>query len=102
MWFVDYRELIKILTISDLKVKYQSSVLGFAWSMLNPLLLMLVLYFVFANVFKATQDHFALFMLIGIISWRFLTNGTTSSISSIVGKSNLVTKIYISLEKCWC
>jgi lipopolysaccharide transport system permease protein len=95
MWFVEYRELIKILTISDLKVKYQSSVLGFAWSMLNPLLLMLVLYFVFSNVFKATQDHFALFMLIGIISWRFLANGTISSISSIVGKSSLVTKIYI-------
>ena len=36
MWFAEYRELIKILTISDLKVKYQSSVLGFAWSMLNP------------------------------------------------------------------
>lgn len=95
MWFLEYRELIKILTISDLKVKYQSSVLGFAWSMLNPLLLMLVLYFVFSNVFKATQDNFALFMLIGIISWRFIANGTSSSISSIVGKSSLVTKIYI-------
>ena len=93
MWFVEYRELIKILTISDLKVKYQSSVLGFAWSMLNPLLLMLVLYFVFSNVFKMTQDHFALYLLIGIISWRFIANGTTSAMSAIVGKSSLVTKI---------
>jgi lipopolysaccharide transport system permease protein len=95
MWFVEYRELIKILTISDLKVKYQSSVLGFAWSMLNPLLLMLVLYFVFSNVFKMTQDHFALYLLIGLISWRFLANGTASAMSAIVGKSSLVTKIYI-------
>jgi lipopolysaccharide transport system permease protein len=95
MWFVEYRELIRILTISDLKVKYQSSVLGFVWSMLNPLLMMLVLYIVFSNVFKATQDHFALYLLIGIVSWRFMANGTTSSISAIVGKPSLVTKIYI-------
>jgi lipopolysaccharide transport system permease protein len=95
MWFVDYRELIKILTISDLKVKYQSSVLGFAWSMLNPLLLMLVLYFVFSNVFKMAQENFALYLLIGIISWRFIANGTMSAMSAIVGKSSLVTKIFI-------
>jgi lipopolysaccharide transport system permease protein len=95
MWFVEYRELIKILTISDLKVKYQSSALGFAWSMLNPLLLMLVLYLVFSNVFKMTQDNFALYLLIGIISWRFIANGTMSAMSAIVGKSSLVTKIFI-------
>ena len=95
MWIVEYRELIKILTISDLKVKYQSSVLGFAWSLLNPLLMMLVLYLVFNNVFKANQDHFALYLLIGIISWRFLANGTSASMGAIVGKSSLVTKIYI-------
>lgn len=95
MWFVDYGELIKLLTISDLKVKYQSSALGFAWSMLNPLLLMLVLFFVFNNVFKMTQDYFALYLLIGIISWRFFANGTMSAITSILGKSSLVTKIYI-------
>jgi lipopolysaccharide transport system permease protein len=98
MWFIDYWELIKLLTISDLKVKYQSSALGFAWSMLNPLLLMLVLYFVFSSVFKMTQDYFALYILIGIISWRFFTNGTMSAISSLLSKSNLVTKIYIPRE----
>lgn len=95
MWIVEYRELIRILTVSDLKVKYQSSVLGFAWSLLNPLLMMLVLYLVFSNVFKADQDYFALYLLIGIVSWRFLANGTSFSIMAIVGKSSLVTKIYI-------
>jgi lipopolysaccharide transport system permease protein len=95
MWIVEYRELIRILTVSDLKVKYQSSVLGFAWSLLNPLLMMLVLYLVFSNVFKANQDYFALYLLIGIVTWRFLANGTSSSMMAIVGKSSLVTKIYI-------
>lgn len=95
MWIFEYRELIKILTISDLKVKYQSSVLGFAWSLLNPLLMMLVLYLVFSNVFNANQDHFALYILIGIVSWRFMSIGTTGSMNAIVGKPSLVTKIYI-------
>ena len=95
MWVLEYRELIRIMTISELKVKYQSSILGFTWSLLNPLLMMLVLYFVFSNVFKATQNHFALYLLIGIVSWRFLSNGTSSAIASIVGKPSLVTKIHI-------
>lgn len=95
MWIVEYRELIRILTISDLKVKYQSSVLGFAWSLLNPLLMMLVLYLVFNSVFKSDQENFALYLLIGIVSWRFMANGTSTAMGAIVGKSNLVTKIYI-------
>jgi lipopolysaccharide transport system permease protein len=95
MWVIEYRELIRILTISDLKIKYQSSVLGFAWSLLNPLLLMLVLYFVFSRAFTTTQDNFALYLLIGIVTWRFLNNGTSSSIRSIVGRASLVTKVFI-------
>jgi len=56
---------------------------------------MLVLYVVFYNIFKATQNNFALYLLIGIVSWRFLANGTSSAIASIVGKPSLVTKIHI-------
>ncbi|OPX70057.1 MAG: ABC-2 type transporter [Methanoregulaceae archaeon PtaB.Bin056] len=95
MWLMQYRDLIWNLTITDLKVKYQSSVLGFAWSLLNPLLMMLVLFFVFANVFRFNQEHFALYILVGIIAWRFLANGTSTAMLSIVAKPSLVTKIFI-------
>ncbi|OBZ34643.1 ABC transporter permease [Methanohalophilus sp. DAL1] len=98
MYLFDYSELIKNLVISDLKIKYQSSILGFIWSMLNPLLMMLILYAVFSNVFRFEQEHFALYLLIGIIAWRFLQNGTMVAMSSIVGKANLVTKVYIPRE----
>lgn len=98
MYLFEYSELIKNLVISDLKVKYQSSALGFAWSMLNPLLMMLVLYLVFSNLFKIEQEHFDLYLLIGIIAWRFLANGTMTAMTSIVGKPSLVTKIYIPRE----
>ena len=98
MYLFEYSELIKNLVTSDLKVKYRSSVLGFAWSMLNPLLMMLVLYAVFNNIFRFEQEHFALYLLIGIIAWRFLANGTITAMSSIVGKPSLVTKIFIPRE----
>ena len=98
MYLYEYSELIKNLVASDLKVKYQSSILGFAWSMLNPLLMMLVLYAVFNNIFRFEQEHFALYLLIGIIAWRFLANGTMTAMSSIVGKPSLVTKIFIPRE----
>jgi len=98
MYLFDYSELIKNLVISDLKVKYQSSVLGFAWSLLNPLLMMLVLYAVFSTIFRFEQEHFAFYLLIGITAWRFFAIGTSSAMSSIVSKPSLVTKIFIPRE----
>lgn len=97
MYLFEYKELIKNLVISDLKTKYTGSVLGFAWSMLNPLLMMLVLYFVFSNIFKS-QENFVVYLLTGILAWRFFAIGTTSAMGSIVGKSSLVTKIFIPRE----
>ncbi|MDI6896842.1 ABC transporter permease [Methanocella conradii] len=97
MSLYEYRELIKNLVVSDLKVKYANSILGFAWSLLNPLFMMMVLYFVFSNIFK-TQENFVLYILTGLLAWRFFSIGTTSALGSIVGKPSLVTKIYIPRE----
>ena len=96
-YIFEYRELIRNLVISDLNVKYANSALGFAWSMLNPLLMMLVLYFVFSSFYKA-QENFVLYIFIGLLVWRFFSIGTTTALSSIVGRANLVTKIYIPRE----
>lgn len=98
MYLIEYKELIRNLVTSDLKVKYQSSILGFAWSMLNPLMMMLVLYAVFNTIFRFEQEYFALYLLIGIIAWRFLVIGSMNAMSSIVGKQSLVTKIFIPRE----
>jgi len=97
MSLYDYRELIKNLVVSDLKVKYANSILGFAWSLLNPLLMMLVLYFVFSNFF-GSGGSFVLYILTGLLVWRFFSIGTTSALASVVGKPSLVTKIYIPRE----
>ncbi len=92
MW--QYRELIKNLTIVDLKNRYQNTSLGFLWSLLSPLLLAVVLYFVFRHLF-GQEENFAINLLVGIMAWRFFAIGTSSSLSAIVGKPSLVTKVYI-------
>lgn len=97
---LQYRELFKNLTVSDFKNKYQNTALGFAWSLLSPLLLMLVLYFVFRHIFR--MENFEVYLLIGIITWRFFANGTNSALFSIVGKQNLVTNVYIPRQLITC
>jgi lipopolysaccharide transport system permease protein len=97
MYIFKYKELITNLVKSELKTKYSNSVLGFAWSLLNPLLMMIVLYYVFSNMFKS-QGNFIVYLLTGLLTWRFFANGTMMAISSIVGKPSLVTKIYIPRE----
>ena len=92
MW--QYRELLKNLTIADLKNRYQNTSLGFLWSLLSPLLLAFVLYFVFRHLF-GQEENFAINLLVGVMAWRFFAIGTSSSLFSIVGKSSLVTKVHI-------
>ena len=89
-----YRELILRLAWSDFKLRYKSSALGFFWSLLEPLLMLLVLYVVFSNLMRIQVEHYQLFLLLGIILWNFLDRGTSMSIWGIVGKASLVQKIY--------
>ena len=92
MW--QYRELIRNLTITDLKNRYQNTTLGFFWSILSPFLLAVVLYFIFRNLFQQ-EENFAVNLLVGIMAWRFFAVGTTTCLFSVVGKPSLVTKVYI-------
>jgi lipopolysaccharide transport system permease protein len=92
MW--QYRELTRNLTIADLKNRYQNTTFGFLWSILSPFLLAVVLYFVFRNLFHQ-EENFAANLLVGIMTWRFFTIGTTQCLTSIVSKPSLVTKVYI-------
>ena len=92
MW--ERRELIWNLTVVDLKNRYQNTFLGFFWSLLSPLLLALVLYFIFRHIF-GREENFAINLLVGIMAWRFFANGTSSALGAIVGKSGLVTRVYI-------
>jgi lipopolysaccharide transport system permease protein len=89
-----YRDLILRLAWSDFKLRYKSSALGFFWSLLEPLLMLLVLYAVFTNLMRLQVEHYQLFLLLGIILWNFLDRGTSQGIWGIVGKPSLVQKVY--------
>jgi lipopolysaccharide transport system permease protein len=82
------------LAWSDFKLRYKNSALGFFWSLLEPMLMLLVLYVVFSNLMRVQVEHYQLFLLLGIILWNFLDRGTSMSIWGIIGKPSLVQKVY--------
>ncbi|MFA5866598.1 MAG: ABC transporter permease [Actinomycetota bacterium] len=93
-----YRELLLNLVKKELKLRYRGSVLGFLWSLLNPLLMMLVFTFVFANVFKLGIKDFPVFLLVGLLPWNFFSGAVSSSTGSIINYGHLVKKVYFPRE----
>jgi ABC-type polysaccharide/polyol phosphate export permease len=92
---IRYRELLRNLVIRDIKVRYKRSVLGFAWVMLNPLLMMLILSLVFSALFKVTVANYTAYVLSGIIFWHFFSQGTSVALLGFTGNSDLLRKVYI-------
>lgn len=93
-----YRELLLNLTRKELRVKYKNSVLGFAWSLLNPALYLLVFSFVFSVVIGNGIRHYALFLMAGLVPWNFFQTTLTGGTGSIVANSSLVTKVWFPRE----
>ena len=94
----NYRNLTIKLAMSDFKIRYKNSVLGFLWSLIEPLLMLTVLYIVFSYFMRINVEHYQIFLLIGIISWNMLSRGTSMSLNSILGKPSLVNKVYFPRE----
>ena len=91
------KTLISELVRTDFKLRYQGSVLGYAWSLLRPLLLFIILYIVFVKFLKlgASIPHYPVYLLLGIVIWNFFLEMTTQSLGSIVGRGDLIRKIRI-------
>lgn len=91
------RSLITELVRSEFKLRYQGSVLGYAWSLLKPLLLFVILYIVFVRFLKIGTDieHYPIYLLLGIILWNFFSETTSQGLGSIVGRGDMIRKIKI-------
>ncbi|MGD0284554.1 MAG: ABC transporter permease [Candidatus Saccharimonadales bacterium] len=87
--------LLRELVRTDFKIRYQNSILGYVWSLLRPLLLFLILYFVFTKFLKVGNGvpHYPVYLLLGLLFWNFFIEVTMGSVTSIVGKSDLIRKI---------
>jgi ABC-2 type transport system permease protein len=90
-----YRPLLNELVIRDIKVRYRHSVLGVFWTVLNPLLMMVVMSIVFSKLFGNTIENFAIYYLSGYIFYSFLNESTTQALFSVVNNGALAKKVYI-------
>ena len=121
---IHYRELIKLLTVKDVKLRYKGSILGFLWSLINPLLMMVVFYIVFivllppqvqpgcaqtpmpgaspADIQAAQQckiaHNYAPFILIGILAWNFTGGSVMAGMTSLINNASIAKKVYFPRE----
>jgi ABC-2 type transport system permease protein len=91
------RAILREMITTDFKVRYQGSVLGYFWSVLKPMFLFAILFVVFTYVFKVGDsiEHFAVYLLLGVVMWNFFTEATVVGASSIVAHGDLLRKISI-------
>src|SRR3712207_27401 len=93
-----YRDLLINLVKRDLAVRYKRSLLGFAWSFLNPLLMMLVFAIVFQVVKPLSVRSYPLFVLAGLLPWNFLAGSLSGAARSITSNAQLIDKVYFPRE----
>ena len=91
-----YRELLFFLTWRDVKVRYKQTALGAAWAILQPLFMMIIFTIFFGRLagVDSAGIPYPLFALAGLVPWTFFSNAITNSGNSLVGSSNLITKVY--------
>jgi ABC-type polysaccharide/polyol phosphate export permease len=93
-----YREFIRNLVVRDLKVRYRNSILGFAWSLLNPLLMMIVFTVVFSVLLGQQNPLYPIFILVALLPWNFTASSVIGGVNSIVGNGHLVKRVYFPRE----
>lgn len=95
--FVKYKDLIKQLVMRDIKTKYRRSILGLVWTVLNPLLMMIVLSIVFSYFFSRYGDieNFPVYLLCGQVIFNFFNESTSIAMGSIVHSADLIKKVYV-------
>ena len=93
--FIKYRNLLENLVSRDIKVRYRRSVLGMLWTVLNPLLMMVVITVVFSTLFKQNIEHFPIYYLSGSLIFSFSSETTSNALYSIIGNASLMKKVYI-------
>ncbi len=88
-----YRDLVGALVSRELKVRYRRSAIGFLWTMLQPLLMMLVLQLVFSSLFRFNLPNYPVYALAGILFWNFFSQSIVSSMNSLKGNAHLLQKL---------
>lgn len=93
--FLQYRDLLAQLVEKDIKLKYRRSFLGYLWSILNPLMIMIIMVIVFSSMFRFSIENYPVYLIIGQTCFTFLTEATNQAIWSITGNAALLKKTYV-------
>jgi len=94
----NYRQMLESLVLTDLRTRYKGSFLGFFWTLLNPLLMLLVYSIVFKFIVRIDMENYTAYLFIGLISWSLFSQAITSGAGAIVRNAGLVKKIYFPKE----
>lgn len=90
-----YRFLLEQLVSRDFKTKYKRSVLGVLWSLLYPLITMLIMNFIFSNLFKFSVKNYPIYIFSGLLVWNYFNDAISQSMMSVINNAQIIKKIYI-------
>lgn len=90
-----YKDLLKLLVTRDIKLKYRRSFLGYLWSVLNPLMIMIVMSIVFSTMFNRNIENFPVYLFCGQLLFNYMNNSTHQAIFSITSNAPLLKKTYV-------
>jgi len=94
-----YRNFIRNIVLKDLKLRYQASVLGFLWSLLNPLMMLAMYTVVFSTIMRVpTESNFTFFLFSGLMPWIFCSGSVMASTGAITGNASLIRKVHFPHE----
>ncbi len=93
--FFQYKDLLAQLVVRDIKLKYRRSFLGYCWSILDPLLIMVVLTLIFSTMFSRDISNYPIYLITGRTIFSFTTEATNAAMRSIIGNTSLIKKCYV-------
>ncbi len=93
--FWKYRDLLRLLVTKNIKLKYRRSFLGYLWSILNPLLIMVVMTIVFSTMFSRNIENFPVYLFCGQLLFNYMNSSTSQAIFSINSNASLLKKTYV-------
>jgi len=93
-----FRFLISSFVARDLRVRYRNSILGYFWSLLEPLLMTLIYFVLFAVVFSKPEPEYFLWVVVGALTWQYFTKSMTNSVTALTGNASMIKQVYFPRE----